>query len=216
MDRISDITMDSFAGALYFPTIIFSIQCAQEEELNSYLINLIYNERTKDRMGIQRSNYKQLGGWHSKNSLHRDVVFGPIIQRINQAGKRISEHFGYDPNKQLHIDAMWSIINPPGSSNKVHIHPNCLWSGVYYVQAPADSGHIEFVDPRTCHVMTEPSFDRRKKRQRETWTKVSYAPKAGKMLIFPSWLYHGVDPNLSQLTDSHADRVILSFNLCQR
>lgn len=65
MDRIPDMTMDSFAGALYFPTIIFSIQCAQEEKLNSYLINSIYNERTKDRMGIQRSNYKQLGGWHS-------------------------------------------------------------------------------------------------------------------------------------------------------
>jgi len=41
------------------------------------------------------------------------------------------------------------------------------------------------------------------------WTirQVTYRPRPGGMLIFPSWLYHGVEPNL---TDT--PRVSLSFN----
>jgi uncharacterized protein (TIGR02466 family) len=42
------------------------------------------------------------------------------------------------------------------------------------------------------------------------WTsdKVTYKPTAGRMLLFPSWLDHGVEPNLSD-----EERVCLSFNL---
>jgi uncharacterized protein (TIGR02466 family) len=41
------------------------------------------------------------------------------------------------------------------------------------------------------------------------WTirQVSYRPVSGGMLIFSSWLYHGVEPNLSD-----ALRVSISFN----
>jgi len=42
------------------------------------------------------------------------------------------------------------------------------------------------------------------------WTirQITYHPVSGGMLIFPSWLYHGVEPNLSD-----APRISLSFNL---
>jgi len=41
------------------------------------------------------------------------------------------------------------------------------------------------------------------------WTirQVSYQPVSGGMLVFPSWLYHGVGSNLSETL-----RVNLSFN----
>ena len=48
---------------------------------------------------------------------------------------------------------MWSIINVPGSFNRSHIHPDCLWSGVYYVQAPEGAGQIEFTEPRTQNMV---------------------------------------------------------------
>ncbi|XAT61230.1 hypothetical protein GN278_11050 [Rhodobacteraceae bacterium Araon29] len=206
---------DSFSGELYFPTLVFNIICADHEALNEYLLNLINAERERDQKGIERSNFRKLGGWHSHNNLHRETDYKPITDRVNQAGRRISRQLGYHPEKHLKIGTMWSIINAPGSSNKAHVHPGCHWSGVYYVQTPKNAGDIEFTDPRTPHVMNQPSFAPKKQRSKENWTKVRFTPKAGKMLIFPSWLYHSVDPNMSDQKDKNGERVIISFNLTQ-
>ncbi len=110
---------------------------------------------------------------------------------------------------------MWSIVNGPGSVNKAHIHPGSLWSGVYYIQTPQSSGDIEFTDPRTVNIMHQPTLEPNKRRPAESWTKVRFTPKAGRMLLFPSWLYHSVGPNLSSQPGDQSDRVIISFNLSQ-
>lgn len=209
------IEEDSFSGELFFPTMVFSIICAGHAPLNDYLLQCIYEERSRDQDGIHRSNIRGLGGWHSHNNLHKDLAYDPLTDRIRQAGRRISEKLGYHSDKHLDIGTMWSIINPPGSANKAHIHPGSHWSGVYYIHTPEQSGDIEFTDPRTHHIMNEPRFQRKTNRSRENWTKVQYTPTAGKMLVFPSWLYHSVEPNLSGKRGKDGDRVIVSFNMSQ-
>ena len=88
-------------------------------------------------------------------------------------------------------------------------------SGVYYVQAPRNSGRIEFIDPRTQNLMSPVKYIPDTKRPQICWTKVQYEPVAGRMLIFPSWLYHSVRPNRSKAKGKDADRIIVSFNLSQ-
>lgn len=215
MRDFGNIVDDTFDRQIYFPTMIFAVDCANFEDLNAYLLPLIYSERDRDEAGIERSNYRALGGWHSHNNLHRDERYAPLVSRIDQAGQRISEDLGYDDEYELKIGTMWAITNGPGSVNKAHIHPGSYWSGVYYVQTPKDSGDIEFIDPRTAHLMDEPNFKKGVQRSRENWTKVRFRPQAGKMLLFPSWLYHGVDPNLTNMAEAEADRIIVSFNLYQ-
>nr|WP_234170434.1 TIGR02466 family protein [Ruegeria pomeroyi] len=58
-------------------------------------------------------------------------------------------------------------------------------------------------------------FQPNKKRSRENWTKVRFTPVAGRMIIFPAWLYHAVDPNETKETGDAGNRVIISFNLNQ-
>lgn len=215
MTVIGDMTSDSFLGEMYFPTMVFSSICADHEQLNAYLLELIYAEQERDQKGIERSNYRKLGGWHSQNFLHREEAYKPLTDRVHQAGRRMSKKLGYDPRKYLKIGTMWSIINPPLSSNKSHIHPGCQWSGVYYVHTPEAAGDIEFTDPRTTHLMSQPAFKPNERRSQENWTKVRYKPRAGRMIIFPSWLYHSVAPNLSEETGRDGHRVIISFNLNQ-
>lgn len=209
------MTNDSFSRQMYFPTMIFTIEYSDAENLNAYLLDLIYSERDKDQEGIQRSNFKGLGGWHSHNFLHKNETYKPLTDRIHQAGRRVSRDLGYHSDKYLRAGTMWSIVNPQGSSNKAHMHPNSHWSGVYYVHAPEGAGDIEFTDPRTAHIMDQPAFKSNQKRERENWTKVNVTPRVGRMLLFPSWLYHGVNPNVSNKTGRDADRVIISFNLSQ-
>jgi len=201
---------------VYFPTLIYSHQIENADALNKKLLNLIYAERDRDEEGISRSNFPQLGGWHSHTKLHESQDYNELIDTINTVSQYVSDDLGYDTRRRLSIGTMWSIINPPGSSNMAHIHPNCYWSGVYYVQAPDGCGSIEFVDPRTGHLMNQPTFIADKKRPKNSWTKVHYTPSAGKLLLFPSWLYHAVNPNATTLEGRDGNRIIISFNLGQK
>ena len=206
---------DSFSREVYFPTMVFNAMLSDHEELNTRLLELIYTERDRDQEGEEGSQISELGGWHSRYDLHRNQDYRPIIDRVHRAAQAISNKLGYDPNMRLQLNSLWSIINPPKCANQSHIHPGNQWSGVYYVQAPKGAGDVQFTDPRTAHVMNQPYFDQTKEKNRENWTHVSFEPEPGKLLIFPSWLYHHVDPNMTEETGKAGDRVIMSFNMYQ-
>lgn len=199
----------------YFPTSVFSAMADEANISNSELLEAIYQERKRDEKGVQRSNIRALGGWHSHNELHKKPEYQSLIQLVNKVSSKISLANGYHERYELKIGTMWSIINPPGGSNQAHLHPGSHWSGVYYVHAPKDSGDIEFFDPRTQNLIMQPKCLPNKRRPKHCWTKVHFTPIAGKILLFPSWLYHAVAPNLSTEKGSASERVIISFNLTQ-
>lgn len=169
--------------------------------------------------GVEKSNNRYLGGWHSRENLHKLPGFEPMVGYIHKSGEQISSDLGYDNTCALRIGSMWSIINPPGAFNLAHVHPGSLWSGVYYVHAPDNCGRISFADPRIANVMNKPRYMRNHRVQKKCWTKVSFSPVAGMMLVFPSWLYHSVEPNRAIPLNGcghNGDRVIISFNLSQK
>ena len=200
----------------YFPTLVYSVTLHDAEEMNKEILAAIFAERERDSKGIERSNFRSLGGWHSHNSLHKDPKFKKLTDRVHKMLGGVHSNLGYDQNTNLQITTMWSITNPPGSSNRAHVHPGALWSGVYYVQAPEGAGQIDFTDPRTQQIMNSPSYIPNKRRKTECWTKVKVKPVAGKMLFFPSWLYHSVDPNLAEGDGPDSERIIISFNINQK
>ena len=206
----------AFKVGRYFPTLIFSVDVADGKALNDHLIEAIYAERERDQAGVRKSNYRELGGWHSHTKLHKDPEFAELVQQVNAATAMMCCELGYHRSYPLSIGTLWAIINPPGGLNRSHVHPGCLWSGVYYVQTPENSGRIEFTDPRTQNLMNSAKYIPGTKRPRNCWTKVQYKPVAGRMLIFPSWLYHSVAPNESTAKGKDADRIAVSFNLSQR
>jgi uncharacterized protein (TIGR02466 family) len=210
-----DFDSITFTKRAYFPTLIFQIDLPAPEALNTKLLAAIYAAQDRDQKGIQRSNITALGGWHSQNDLHKNPDFAELTRLITTATSRINTDQGYDPRFGVKIGTMWSIINPPGSANRAHVHPGCLWSGVYYIHAPEKAGNIEFIEPRTAHLMNQPRYAPNAKRAKENWTKVRYEPKPGRMVIFPSWLYHAVDTNESKEEGRAGHRVIVSFNLNQ-
>lgn len=205
---------DRFVRTNYFPTMIFQYDVENSEHLNKTLLDLTYAER-ETGIAVNKSNTAALGSWHSATGLHKKSAYEPLLTQVNTALSRISKELSYAADQVLKVSSMWSIINPPGNGNRAHIHPNSLWSGVYYAQASDSGGKIEFIDPRTVLIMNSPKYEDKKKRPRDCWTKVTFKPVAGRMLIFPAWLYHGVDPNLSKKSGRAGDRVIMSFNISQ-
>lgn len=188
----------------WFPTPIWGFEHPDPGPLNADLLRRIAAERELDPKGL--SDRSTVLGWHSKDDLHRRNGFEPLGAFLRAGIAEAVNFLKWDPNQVEPILATcWANVNGRGASNVVHTHPLCFLSGVYYVQAAPDSGHVFFLDPRPAAVMIAPPTS-----EFTPWTfhQVRYEPRPGRMLLFPSWLQHGVEPNRSD-----SDRVCISFNV---
>lgn len=201
---------------LYFPTCIFFQDLEGAAELNAAIKPCVYAWRAEDAEGIVRSNVRQAGAWHSRLDMHAREEYGALCESIVAAAQLVFDDQGYDPDYAPRIDNMWANISPRHGFNRGHVHPNVLWSGVYYVQAPPGCGRITFNDPRAQAQMCTPRYPPDRPRKVEAWSEVTFEPIEGRLLLFPAWLSHEVEPNLCELEGPAADRISVSFNLGQR
>ena len=111
-------------------------------------------------------------------------------------------------DRQLEIETFWVNINPRFAYNALHDHPHSMLSGVYYVRANEDSGCLRFRDPRAAKRMSPWPVKSLEKRDQRHWDRVDYKPLPGRLIMFPSWLEHDVEPNLGE-----EERISISFNL---
>ena len=188
---------------LHFPTPVYLLDI-KDQNLNNQLEQDIINWMNQDK-GIVRTNVK---GWHSPTDMHQRPEFKRLVKALFEAQIKIyeSEHLDSEP----FLGNMWANVNPPGGMNRAHQHPNSLWSGVYYVKAPENSGDLKIDDPRSSASMIRPKQKGGKLPSR-LFRETNYKPIAGRCIMFPSWLVHCVDPN-----ESNDIRISVSFNFLQK
>ena len=187
--------------AAYFPTIVY----AKDVNLDNRLFErevLAWADKDK---GVKRTN---MNGWHSTTNMHKIPIFKPLVDELFQMQREIYKEEWLD--KEPTMGNMWANINPSGAMNRPHIHPNSHFSGVYYIKAPKNSGQIVFNDPRTLSHMLMPTRIE-KTPPPYLWREVRVDPLEGRILMFPSWLWHCVDPN-----ESNDIRISVSFNFIQK
>jgi len=140
--------------------------------------------------------------------MHEKPVFKPLVDELFKMQSEIFEEEWLDGGAVM--GNMWANINPPGGYNRPHIHPNSHFSGVYYIKAPKNSGNIVFNEPKPGAHMVMP---RRKpgKPPSHLWKEVHVDPLEGRIIMFPSWLWHCVEPN-----ESNDIRISVSFNFLQK
>lgn len=199
----------------YFATPISCFDLPDSQALNTQLITDILNWQQQDPDGIVRSNLSQAGAWHSTLDMHLQPQFSQLKNHVLASAGQLFESLQYDPLYQPAIDSMWANLNPTHAHNRSHIHPDTLWSGVYYVQAPTDCGRISFSDPRIQSRVLSARYDPQQQQPLHTWPEIYYDAMAGRLILFPAWLVHEVEPNLSALEGIDGYRISVSFNLYQ-
>ncbi|MEO0768283.1 MAG: TIGR02466 family protein [Cyanobacteria bacterium J06649_4] len=187
----------------WFPTAIWHFDIEDGDSLNSTLLREIYRIQQNEPQSLGRS---AVFGWHSHNQLHKLDTFQTFTKLVIDNVLEIAQF--QKINTEIHmsrIDQCWALVNSQYAHNTLHNHPNSIYSGVYYLKAPSKSGSLIFRDPREISHMWKIPVD-----DNTIWTaqNVEYEPKEGRMIIFPSWLLHQVQPNLST-----EDRVSISFNI---
>lgn len=187
----------------FWPTILYYKDIENCEVLNAELESNIL-EWSQNDPGVAKTNRN---GWHSNVNMHSMPEYKKLVDILFEMQHEIynQEALASEPV----LGNMWANINYQGGYNAVHIHPNCLWSGVYYVKAPKLSGNLYFEDPRTMSLMTLPK--RTQPLPINLRRTIEVEPKEGRVIMFPAWLNHGVNPN-----DSDEIRISVAFNFLQK
>ena len=191
-----------------FPTPVYYKDIPNSVELNNYLFNHIKNWAASTPTE-QKTNSGT--GWHSPTDMNQKKEYDPLIKELFKMAEDCNKDYGIEP--KLGLGNMWANINPPGAYNKTHTHPNSLWSGVYYIRVPKDSGKFFIEDPRSGPQTYMPR--RLENLPKQLWRVIAYEPKEGRMVFFPSWLPHGVDINQNKEQGEASWRISVSFNFIQ-
>ena len=188
---------------------------------NRKLENIILEKEQKDK-GVTFTN---VGGWQSSPiNLKEEKGFECIYNYINECMEVILWNNNYKQHLAIQSSHGWMNINRKGDFNREHVHPDCHWSGVYYVKVRANCGELIFHNPITASSMVDSSHLLNIKSKKTDYDitgeqqnnfvdssflgGVTLDPHEGTLLIFPSWLFHSVYPNRSDY-----DRISISFNI---
>jgi len=184
----------------FFPTTIYGKDTQLD---NNTLANHIINWSKQDQ-GVKKTN---MNGWHSTTDMHTKQEYSQLVSELCKMQEEIYQEEWLDRRPKL--GNMWANINYPGGYNRPHIHPNCLFSGVYYVKGNKESGELVVNDPRPG-IQTMMPQENQDNHQSIYGEKQHIEPIPGRIIMFPAWLWHCVEPN-----KTNDIRISVSFNFIQ-
>jgi len=175
---------------LLFPTPILVVETTSFFEDHHKIIQEDYESNT-DNINVSKdkfllNKFPQLKNW--------------ILDQVHQYAVNTMAC-----DSKFNITQSWSIL-----SNKnlhFHQHPNSIISGAYYIDADNNSSEIKFLKPYIHGQIKWKTDINLYKEQDWLWDGVSFKPKTGTLILFPSYLNHGVTTN-----NLESNRCVLSFN----
>jgi uncharacterized protein (TIGR02466 family) len=164
----------------------------------------------EDKAGRRWARDHGYGGYTSYASLddlpRRASIFGELEKDIGRHVTAFARKLQFDlQGRRLKLDSFWVNVMDNEGVHAPHIHPHSVISGTYYVTVPKGSGAIRFEDPRLGLLMAAPP--RKKAASLANRTFVGVPPKPGLLLLWESWLRHGVEANKAR-----TPRISISFN----
>jgi uncharacterized protein (TIGR02466 family) len=128
-------------------------------------------------------------GWNSEATLFTDPAFAALDAACKEACEFVFKQMNAMRPFRIHLDA-WANVHDRGAYNRDHIHGGALLSGCFYLTVPPGSGPLVFNDPRIGATLSPFTGQ-----QINSGHAVSVDPIEGRLILFPNWLSHGVEPH---------------------
>jgi uncharacterized protein (TIGR02466 family) len=195
-----------------FPTLVHSgaLRGPRWRAVNARLLRECRQLRADDAAGRRWSTHNYPGGYTSYGSAHRMHTLSPsfaaLARALDAQVARFARTLEFDlAGRRLAMTDCWVNIMGRGACHGLHLHPLSTLSGTYYVATPPHSAGLKFEDPRLERYMAAPPRRAAAGRARRPW--VLMPARAGRYVLFESWLRHEVPPN-----PAAGERVSISFN----
>jgi uncharacterized protein (TIGR02466 family) len=189
-----------------FVTKLYKGRIAPPRDLEKTCLSIAADDTAGQRWSRQH-NYGGYTSYASLNDLPRRAsLFADLERAIAKHVASFARELQFDmPGRKLTLDSLWINVMEKDAVHTPHIHPHAVISGTYYVTVPPKSGSIRFEDPRLPMMMAAPT--KKPNARPENRSFVDVAPKPGMLLLWESWLRHGVEPN-----QARGRRISVSFN----
>jgi len=137
----------------------------------------------------------------SNKSILENKNFRSLKIIIEKEFKKYAQNVLRYENK-FKITTSWVTKSKPNQESNYHNHNNCMFSGVLYLKADENSGGIDFLNFENNRFLL-------KAKDYNIFNGRNYTldAKQGRILFFPSEMYHKILKNKSQ-----EDRYSLAFN----
>jgi uncharacterized protein (TIGR02466 family) len=196
----------------YFPTQILAATMPRGKSaiLNAQLLRECLLLAREDAAGRRWSRRNYPGGFTSYASAHRMHRHSPTFARlahwIDAQVARFARGLEFDlGDRPLVMTDCWVNVMAPGVTHGLHLHPQSVISGTYYVRVPRGAPGLKFEDPRLDRFMAAPPRKRDPAPHNRAW--IVMPATAGGILLFESWLRHEVMAN-----PVRGERISISFN----
>ncbi len=182
-----------------FPTPIAIMPVPDAARINEALAAAIL-DREKVADSVKHSNW---GGWQSATDFPDwcGAAGNEVLAIARQVATSLTCDRAGQPVKTDWRMNAWANVNRAGQGNEFHTHPGAYWSATYYVRDggagadPALGGEFEIADPRGVGpAMLAPMLAIRTPGGQSIGASEIVRPVAGTLVLFPSWLSHGVRP----------------------
>ncbi|NDB82510.1 MAG: hypothetical protein EB127_07190 [Alphaproteobacteria bacterium] len=160
----------------WFPIII-----AYEDNINISIEPIIeyIHQLMKNDKGRILSN---IGGWQSNNVDHQNPVFKDLFEIFRLKVNEYIDTMNW--NIYAEIDNVWINVNYKNNSNRSHVHPNSILSGVFYINVPENSGSIFFENPSKTLFKTNLPFESKNRDDPILNSEIRYDSIQKRLLIF--------------------------------
>jgi len=149
---------------------------------------------------LQKGQSSYLGGYDC--ALTR-LAMTDLKDAIQDCVNEYCRNAGLQEN--IIVNSWCNILNEGGYVRR-HRHEKSILSGAYYPTSDADDTPLFLENPNTVFKMTETKeFD-----TEFNWEKAGFTVETGKLLLWPSHLYHLTERNRSK------ERFTISFNTLDR
>lgn len=195
----------------FFPTLIYEAPLIKNSAKLKKFLKEIHKDclriAASDTAGKEWSESSYTNGYTSyssiSNLLEHSSHFVELREHLDEHVKSYTKKLGLVLEQKPQITSSWMNIMPATAAHSLHLHPNSIISGTFYVETPKGSGVIKFEDPRLSKMMLAPL----RKDAFASGSFARYDPKPGHVILFESWLRHEVEVNRSA-----KERISVSFN----
>jgi uncharacterized protein (TIGR02466 family) len=182
--------LDIFKTSIYKTSIV-------NIDYKNYFIKLLNNEKK-----LNKKNFiSNVGGFQTKslssldNNIKKNLFIKPASEYIKQFNK----------DYKIELSDFWINLNNKNDYNLLHNHSGSNISGVYYIEAPENSGRIVFQngDLTKMNSKNQFYFD-----DANFYSRYFLPVNNYDLILFPSETFHYVEPNRT-----NTERISVAFNL---
>jgi len=159
----------------------------------------------KEKNPTKEKPLSNIAGYQSPNTLHHVQELRPLFEYICQMGFKACADMDFI-DCDVALTSAWLNINDNRQCMNVeHVHGD-VFSGVFYLSAPQESGKLCVVNPGLNRLWQ--GLELVNQKNQFTGETIKLEPDDGNIILFPSYLPHFVETN-----NHDEERISISFNL---